>query len=122
MSDTIVIGGEILHTSVMDGGGENLLTCEGELADELIVIDGEMSLTSMADGDGDLLLPCDGEEGTYIQWSSQTEYTGRYEVTPSSETQVLPTANRIAHQNIVVNPIPSNYGLITWNGSTLTVS
>lgn len=89
---------------------------------DTIVIGGEISLTSVMDGDGDLFLPCDGEEGTIIQYDSHSEYTGAYEVTPSSETQVLPTANRIAHQNIVVNPIPSNYGLITWNGSTLTVS
>lgn len=49
-------------------------------------------------------------------------YHGEYEVTPSSEEQILPTANtRLAH-DIVINPIPSNYGLITWNGSVLTVS
>ena len=49
-------------------------------------------------------------------------YHGEYEITPSSEEQILPTANtRLAH-DIVINPIPSNYGLITWNGSVLTVS
>lgn len=89
---------------------------------DTIVIGGEITLTSVMDGDGDVLLTCDGEEGTYIQWSSQTEYTGRYEVTPSSETQVIPIAGKLAQRNITVNPIPSNYGLITWNGSALTVS
>lgn len=49
-------------------------------------------------------------------------YRGEYEVTPSSETQTLQTANRLLASNIVINPIPSNYGLITWNGSVLTVS
>lgn len=52
----------------------------------------------------------------------EREYTGSYEVTPSSETQYLGTANRILTQNVKINPIPSNYGLITWDGSTLTVS
>ena len=49
-------------------------------------------------------------------------YGGSYEVTPSSETQTLPTASRALAQNIVINPVPSHYGLITWDGSTITVS
>ena len=49
-------------------------------------------------------------------------YTGSYEVTPSEVAQTLPTAGAGMEQDIVVNPIPSNYGLITWNGSTITVS
>ena len=49
-------------------------------------------------------------------------YTGAYEITPSEETQVLNTAGLKTVNNITVNPIPSNYGLITWDGSTLTVS
>lgn len=50
------------------------------------------------------------------------EYTGAYEVTPTQGTQVLDTRNLMMTSNVTVNPIPSNYGLITWNGSTLTVS
>ena len=38
------------------------------------------------------------------------------------ETQTLATAEKTVLENIVINPIPSNYGLITWNGSVLTVS
>lgn len=49
-------------------------------------------------------------------------YTGETEITPSAEAQVIPTAGLTMLSNITVNPIPSNYGLITWNGSTLTVS
>ena len=49
-------------------------------------------------------------------------YGGAYEVTPSSQPQMLPTASRVLARDIVVNPIPSNYGLVTWDGSTLTVS
>ena len=50
------------------------------------------------------------------------DYSGPYEVTPSTQTQTLATANKTLSQNVVVKPIPSNYGLITWNGSTITVS
>lgn len=49
-------------------------------------------------------------------------YTGDYTITPSSESQVLQTENLRMTDNVVINPIPSNYGLITWNGSTITVS
>ena len=50
------------------------------------------------------------------------DYTGVYTVTPSAETQVLPTNGLRMLDNVTINPIPSNYGLITWNGSVLTVS
>ena len=51
-----------------------------------------------------------------------SDYSGAYSVTPSTEAQILPTADKTLARNIVVEPIPSNYGLITWNGSTITVS
>ena len=51
-----------------------------------------------------------------------TPYTGAYEITPSQQTQVLNTRQKSMSSNIVVNPIPSNYGLITWDGSVITVS
>lgn len=49
-------------------------------------------------------------------------YTGATEVTPTQEEQVLLTKNLIVSEHIKVNPIPSNYGLITYNGSIITVS
>ena len=54
--------------------------------------------------------------------SQAGDYDGPYEVTPSSQGQTLATANKSLSKNVIVGPIPSNYGLITWNGSTLTVS
>lgn len=45
------------------------------------------------------------------------------EATPTQETQILlPDENFDALSKVTVNPIPSNYGLITWNGAYLTVS
>lgn len=49
-------------------------------------------------------------------------YTGSYSVTPSSEAQVLLTRNLRMTDNVTIGAIPQNYGLITWNGATLTVS
>lgn len=50
------------------------------------------------------------------------KYDGDYTITPSSEVQTMLTKNLLMTDNVTINPIPSNYGLITWNGSTLTVS
>ena len=61
--------------------------------------------------------------GAYVPYVPQVEeYHGTYEVTPAQTAQVLPTDGLLAVADIVINPIPSNYGLVTWNGSTLTVS
>ena len=49
-------------------------------------------------------------------------YEGETTVIPTNETQTLHTKNLRMTDDIVVNPIPSNYGLITWNGSVITVS
>ena len=49
-------------------------------------------------------------------------YDGPYEFTPTADTQTIEIDHKMATANIVINPIPSNWGLITWNGATLTVS
>ena len=83
-------------------------------AGDTVVIDGELSL----------VIPCDGECGivTKVIGQDLPTYTGVTTVTPSQSTQTLATAEKVMTSNIVINPIPSNYGLISWNGSTLTVS
>ena len=49
-------------------------------------------------------------------------YEGDYTFTPSAEAQTIRINGKIAEHDISIAPIPSNYGLITWNGSFLTVS
>lgn len=49
-------------------------------------------------------------------------YEGEYRVTPSGTAQVLATAGKMLAEDVTVDPIPSNYGLVTWDGSTITVS
>lgn len=49
-------------------------------------------------------------------------YDGPTEFTPSRESQVVETTEHVLLADIVINPIPSNYGLIQWNGAVLTVS
>lgn len=50
-----------------------------------------------------------------------TYYDGAYEFTPSSDTQTIPISGLMARTDITINPIPSNYGEIVWDGSILTV-
>lgn len=50
------------------------------------------------------------------------DYDGPYEVEATNEYQVLSTRDKTLSADIVIDPIPNNYGLITWNGSILTVS
>ena len=79
-----------------------------------VVLDGELSLN----------VQIDGESANVIRVRDfvYPVYEGATEVTPSDTMQTLYTANRTLVTDIVINPIPSNYGLITWNGSALTVS
>ena len=59
--------------------------------------------------------------GTQIQIGGEP-YHGPYEFTPTGEEQTAQTQNRVMLGNVIIKPIPSNYGLITYNGSYLTVS
>jgi len=49
-------------------------------------------------------------------------YEGAYELTPTAETQTIPVHGFRFEQDLIIDPIPSNYGLISWDGVTLTVS
>lgn len=57
-----------------------------------------------------------------VIYAEHEKFNGDYEYTPSAQTQTIPIGDLIARQDIIINPIPNNYGLITWDGSTLTVS
>ena len=53
---------------------------------------------------------------------SAPPYDGPYEATPSQDEQTFATDGLRMVGDFKVKPIPSNYGLITWDGSTLMVS
>lgn len=50
------------------------------------------------------------------------KYEGAYEWTPTGETQVIPIRAKKATADIVINPIPHNYGLITWDGTGIRIT
>lgn len=82
------------------------------------------------DDDEPIGLAVDDDVG--IEWGSDEyirthstdypTYDGQTEFTPSRESQVVETTAHVLLADIVINPIPSNYGLIQWNGAVLTVS
>lgn len=67
----------------------------------------------------------DGYEKGYDDGLSEAGaewYEGEYNITPKTTAQMLETADKLMKGNIVINPIPKNYGLITYNGFGITVS
>ncbi len=59
-----------------------------------------------------------------VEWGDSyvtPPYEGSYEVTPTQSTQTLATSGYRMTGDVIINPIPSNYGLIEWDGSILTV-
>ena len=83
-------------------------------------LDGQITHTEKLSGklsnDGAL----SGKLSHYI--GDRAPYTGPYEFTPTREKQSIEMTGQYATKDIVINPIPSNYGLIEWDGSVLTVS
>lgn len=79
-----------------------------------VVLDGELSLDVQLDGEFGVVIGGGG--------GGLPVYTGETTVTPTQQTQILETAEHSVLENITINPIPHNYGLITWDGSALTVS
>lgn len=63
-----------------------------------------------------------GIEQLRVEIIDRPPYTGAYEVTPGAAAVVLPTSGLRMTGDIIVDPIPGNYGLVSWDGSVLTVS
>lgn len=82
----------------------------------------ELDVSLTVDGFFDMDELLEGEVGTIQYYSDYTSYSGATTVTPTEDTQVLGTSGTLVLTNITVNPIPTNYGKITYNGSTITVT
>lgn len=67
-------------------------------------------------------IPIAVDVGTAIVASIAEDYDGEYDITPSCTAQVFQTEGKRVLHDFVIEPIPQNYGLITYNGSTITVS
>lgn len=78
----------------------------------MAVLDGELCLETVLDGEGTVVIRAIG--GDY--------YTGPTVFTPTNEVQRIATKDLAMPDDVTINAIPDNYGLISWDGSTLTVS
>ena len=87
-----------------------------------LVLDGDLQVSVVLDGDMDMSIELDGEYGDIQYYSDMAVYQGETTVIPSQSRQVLMTNGYLMPSNVTVEPIPWYYGLITWNGSVLTVS
>ncbi|MDO4280806.1 MAG: hypothetical protein Q4C56_04165 [Peptococcaceae bacterium] len=67
-------------------------------------------------------IDCAIMQAILIGGAAAAPYEGSYRFTPQGVAQVVPTRNRTLREDIVIEPIPSNYGLITYNGFHITVS
>ena len=115
MNGTVVIDGDAALSHELDGDVSLISRIGGELGP--VMIDGDIALEQTAGAEVSLVNPIADQFGAY-----SPIYTGATTVTPSGQTQTLHTKNMTMTSDITVEPIPSNYGLITWNGSTLMVS
>lgn len=59
---------------------------------------------------------------TTITASIMDHYTGPTTITPTTEPQVLTTRGKALDDDITIGGIPSNYGLISWDGSVLSIT
>lgn len=87
-------------------------------------LNGDVVIKSGITLTGDLVTKSMMLTGSLVNGGARTfpAYEGDYTFTPTQAEQIIEIKNMRATDNIVVEPIPSNYGLITWNGSYLTVS
>lgn len=122
MFDTVVLDGNA-QVNINQNVDVQVVTADASGA-VTITTDGDGSIILDTDAELDLDVRLDGEYGvvTEVHTGDLPYYTGPTEVTPAQQTQVLQTAERAVSRNIIINPIPSNYGLVTWDGATLTVS
>lgn len=91
------------------------VTVEAELCDSIIQAEAELC---------DSIIEAEAEFYTKLKtYGGEVEfYSGPYEFIPSQNQQTIHINGKTATQDITINSIPNNYGLITWDGSVLTVS
>jgi hypothetical protein len=90
--------------------------------DPCCCLDLELSEDALALDVADVALEWGSDEYVRVVNVTADEYDGPYDATPSNAAQTFATTGKLMTADFVVNPIPSNYGLVTWDGAVLTVS
>lgn len=90
---------------------------------DIVVLGGDWAGDLVIDGDCSLGIIQDGSAVQVIQVrGGYPVYSGPTVFTPGTQDQTVSAAGFVFASDITVEKIPSNWGLITWNGSVLTVS
>lgn len=87
----------------------------------MLVHSGDMIILNTFDGSAKISQTIDGELSNYLPVETTEAYTGETEVTPADEEQILNTAGLMLPENIIVKPIPHNYGKVSYNGSYIFI-
>ena len=74
------------------------------------------------DGELTINITLDGEFGQLQYYSDYKLYPGNMTVIPETEAQTLQTDGLIMPGDLVVEAIPSNYGEITYSGTTMNIN
>jgi len=63
------------------------------------------------------------DAGTYTgSWRTYNAIRSGTHITPSSSTQTIGGGGYMLQDKIYIDPIPSNYGLVEWDGSVLSIT
>lgn len=87
----------------------------------MLIHSGDMVIVQTIDGSASITSAIDGDASNFFPVETTEVYTGETEITPTDETQTLYTAGLMVPANIVVKPIPSNYGKVSYNGSFIFI-
>lgn len=63
-----------------------------------------------------------GLSGALTIAGSIPSFPGPYTVIPGDVVQTIACAGLLMSQDIIIQPVPSNYGRIAWDGVSLSVS
>lgn len=59
--------------------------------------------------------------GAVIEVEVGEHYEGVYIATPTESQQTFATQGKVMDEDFIVEPIPSNYGRVEWNGLYLKI-
>ena len=85
-------------------------------------LDLELEDDALALDVGDAALEWGSDEYVRVVNANVDEYDGPYEATPTEDAQTLATQAKLMTADFVVAPIPTNYGRITYDGTTIHIS
>ena len=92
------------------------------MASPCCCLDLELDEDALALDVADVALEWGSDEYVRVVNANADEYDGPYEATPTEAAQTFATTGKLMVREFTVNPIPTNYGRITYDGTTIHIS